>query len=130
MPSRWPPADSTRPVRESNVKPRNAPGASVNVPATRGVLQIGHLVAACGGGFDPGCLALGADVGLSLTGVAGPTEQDGQPVGTVWIGLHTPAGGDESRLLRLAGERDQIRQIATISALDWLRRTLLGTSES
>ena len=31
--------------------------------------------------------ALGADVGLALTGVAGPTEQDGQPVGTVWVGL-------------------------------------------
>lgn len=74
--------------------------------------------------------ALGADVGLSLTGVAGPTEQDGQPVGTVWIGLHTSDGADQSRLMRLAGDRDQIRQIATISALDWLRRTLLGLVES
>ena len=73
--------------------------------------------------------ALGADVGLSLTGVAGPTEQDGQPVGTVWIGMHMPAVSDEARLLRLAGDRDQIRQIATISALDWLRRTLLGSAE-
>ena len=36
--------------------------------------------------------ALGADVGLALTGVAGPTEQDGQPVGTVWVGL--AIGGD------------------------------------
>lgn len=74
--------------------------------------------------------ALGADVGLSLTGVAGPTEQDGQPVGTVWIGLHTADGEDHSRLMRLFGDRDQIRQIATISALDWLRRTLLGVAES
>ena len=30
---------------------------------------------------------LGAEVGLALTGVAGPAEQDGQPVGTVWVGL-------------------------------------------
>ena len=74
--------------------------------------------------------ALGADVGLSLTGVAGPTEQDGQPVGTVWIGMHLPDGNDESRLFRLAGDRDQIRQIATISALDWLRRSLTGSAES
>ena len=74
--------------------------------------------------------ALGADVGLSLTGVAGPTEQDGQPVGTVWVGMHSSSGEDESRLLRLAGERDQIRQIATISALDWLRRSLLGSADS
>jgi nicotinamide-nucleotide amidase len=72
--------------------------------------------------------ALGADIGLSLTGVAGPTEQDGQPVGTVWVGMHIPSSGDESRLLRLAGDRDQIRQIATISALDWLRRSLVGSA--
>ena len=30
---------------------------------------------------------LGADVGLALTGVAGPAEQDGQPVGTLYVGL-------------------------------------------
>ena len=30
--------------------------------------------------------ALKADVGLSLTGVAGPDEQDGQPVGTLFVG--------------------------------------------
>ena len=35
---------------------------------------------------------LGADVGLSTTGVAGPAEQDGQPPGTVWLGV---AVGDE-----------------------------------
>jgi len=67
---------------------------------------------------------LGADVGLSLTGVAGPTEQDGQPVGTVWIGL-AGLGPPEARLLHLAGDRDQIRQISAISALDLLRRRLL-----
>ncbi len=67
---------------------------------------------------------LGADVGLALTGVAGPTEQDGQPVGTVWAGLAI-AGRAQARLFRLGGERQQIRQIATISALDLLRRELL-----
>ena len=30
---------------------------------------------------------LGADVGLALTGVAGPTEQDGMPVGTLCVGI-------------------------------------------
>src|SRR5262249_49516857 len=30
---------------------------------------------------------LGADVGLALTGVAGPDTQDGQPVGTLFVGL-------------------------------------------
>jgi nicotinamide-nucleotide amidase len=68
--------------------------------------------------------ALGADLGLALTGVAGPTEQEGQPVGTVWIGMAVE-GATSARLLRLFGDRDQIRQIATISALDLLRRRLL-----
>jgi nicotinamide-nucleotide amidase len=67
---------------------------------------------------------LGAEVGLALTGVAGPTEQDGQPVGTVWVGL-SGLGTPQARLLHLAGDREQIRQISAISALDLLRRQLL-----
>lgn len=82
---------------------------------------------------DSATRVLGADVGLSLTGVAGPTEQDGQPVGTVWVGLSGPGeAGSSAHLLQLGrfggGDREQIRQIATISALDFLRRRLLGTS--
>ncbi len=67
---------------------------------------------------------LGADLGLSLTGVAGPTGQDGQPVGTVWVGL-AGLGSPQARLLHLAGDREQIRQISAISALDLVRRRLL-----
>ncbi len=68
---------------------------------------------------------LGADVGLGLTGVAGPAEQDGQPVGTLHVGL---AIGDEvlTTSLRLPGLRDQMRQMAVISSLDYLRRQLTG----
>jgi nicotinamide-nucleotide amidase len=69
---------------------------------------------------------LGADVGLSLTGVAGPSEQDGQPVGTLHVGLAT-ADGVETASLRLPGTRDQMRQFSVISSLDLLRRRLLGT---
>lgn len=66
---------------------------------------------------------LGADVGLATTGVAGPTEQEGQPVGTVWLGM---AVGDvvDAVHLRLPGDRDRIRQMAVISLLDRLRRRL------
>ncbi len=68
---------------------------------------------------------LGADVGLSVTGVAGPTEQDGQPVGTVWLGCDL-AGEMHTHLLQASnlGGRDQIRQIAAISLSDFLRRLL------
>ncbi len=69
---------------------------------------------------------LGADVGLALTGVAGPAEQDGQPVGTLFVGL---AMGDDdvvSKALRLPGQREQMRQMSVINALDVLRRRLLA----
>jgi len=66
---------------------------------------------------------LGASVGLALTGVAGPAEQDGMPVGTLCVGI---AIGPAviTRTLRLPGLRDQMRQMSVISSLDLLRRTL------
>ena len=67
----------------------------------------------------------GADVGLSLTGVAGPERQEGQPVGTVFVGLAISDGEPEALELRLPGDRKRIREFATISALDLLRRRLL-----
>ena len=63
---------------------------------------------------------LGADVTVSLTGVAGPREQDGQPVGTLFVGIVGP-GFDEVRQLRLPGQREQMRQFAVIASLDVLR---------
>jgi nicotinamide-nucleotide amidase len=68
---------------------------------------------------------LGADVGLSVTGVAGPAEQDGQPVGTVWMGLAL-GGRVSATIVRLPGARNEVRQLATISVLDLLRRRLLA----
>ena len=66
---------------------------------------------------------LGADVALSLTGVAGPGEQDGMPAGTLCIGLVWP-DGELTRSVRLPGLREQMRQFAVITSLDLLRRTL------
>lgn len=68
---------------------------------------------------------LGADVGVSTTGVAGPAEQEGQPVGTVFIGLAIGDAAPESVQLRLPGDRKRIREFSAISALDLLRRRLL-----
>ena len=67
--------------------------------------------------------ALGASVGLALTGVAGPAEQDGMPVGTLCVGL---AIGDavHTATLRMPGQREQMRQMSVITALDFLRRTV------
>ena len=68
---------------------------------------------------------LGADVGLSVTGVAGPAEQEGRPVGTAYFGLCLD-GHTEVSHHRLPGDRERIRQFATICMLDLLRRRLLG----
>ena len=67
--------------------------------------------------------ALGSNVGLSVTGVAGPDEQDGQPVGTVFVGLDIE-GVVEHVQLRLPGDRPRVRAYSAISALDLLRRAL------
>jgi nicotinamide-nucleotide amidase len=71
---------------------------------------------------------LGADVGLGVTGVAGPDEQDGQPPGTVFMAV--AMGDDEPIAVRvtLPGDRDRVRQFACISLLDLLRRTLAAPS--
>ena len=68
--------------------------------------------------------ALHADVGLSVTGVAGPAEQDGMPVGTVFMGLALD-DNVEAVKIQLPGDRDRVRQFAAISLLDFLRRRLL-----
>jgi len=68
---------------------------------------------------------LGADVALSLTGVAGPAEQDGQPVGTLCIAVAINGHSTVSTTLRMPGQRDQMRQMSVISSLDFLRKILL-----
>ena len=68
---------------------------------------------------------LGANVGLALTGVAGPDEQDGQPVGTLHVGLAIN-GNVTTASFRLPGQRDQMRQFSVINSLDVLRRALLA----
>jgi nicotinamide-nucleotide amidase len=69
---------------------------------------------------------LDADVGLAVTGVAGPTEQEGQPVGTVYFGIALPGQEPEALHVRLPGDRVRIRQFSTISLLNLARLRLLG----
>jgi nicotinamide-nucleotide amidase len=65
-----------------------------------------------------------ADVGLGITGVAGPDEQEGVAPGTVFVGLSLPAQPTQTRRLRVPGDRERVRQYGAISALDLLRRAL------
>jgi len=68
---------------------------------------------------------LGAEVGLAVTGVAGPDEQDGQPVGTLCVAIALSDGTSHASTFMLPGLRDQMRQFSVITALDFLRRHLL-----
>jgi nicotinamide-nucleotide amidase len=72
------------------------------------------------------CAALGADVGISVTGVAGPAEMEDQPVGTVWYGLAIPGHEPEAVHMRMPGDRERIRQFSTIGLLNLLRMRLLA----
>lgn len=63
----------------------------------------------------------GAEYGLSVTGYAGP---NGDQVGLVFIGVAGPVGSN-ARRFQFVGDRHRIRTLATNTALDMLRRTLL-----
>lgn len=70
--------------------------------------------------------ATGADIGLSVTGIAGPSGGTPQkPVGLVYVGWAGGQGADV-RELRLGGPRDLIRESAATLALDLVRRHQQG----
>lgn len=67
----------------------------------------------------------GVDIGISTTGVAGPGGGTAaKPVGRVYIGLYFK-GRIATKELNLAGDRQKIRESATINILDMLRHELL-----
>lgn len=69
--------------------------------------------------------ASGSDLGLAVTGVAGPDGgSEDKPVGTVFISLAAPDGCWTKRF-QFNGSRDEIRTLTAWTALDWLRRYLL-----
>lgn len=60
---------------------------------------------------------LRADYAVSTTGVAGPTSQEGKPVGLVFIGVASPQGV-VSRRFQMDGDRAEIREKAVKAAVD------------
>ncbi|MBN2497867.1 MAG: competence/damage-inducible protein A [Deltaproteobacteria bacterium] len=67
-----------------------------------------------------------ADIGLSTTGIAGPTGgSTDKPVGTVFVGLSTSEGTTARKLRFPPRDRDFIRRLAAHAALDLLRREVL-----
>jgi nicotinamide-nucleotide amidase len=66
-----------------------------------------------------------SDVGLALTGAAGPEPHGGAEPGTVWVALDA-VDVRHSRKLRVPGERFRVRRWAEQAGLDMLRRYLEG----
>lgn len=64
-----------------------------------------------------------AEVGISTTGIAGPASPDGQPVGTVHVGVATPVTSF-SVPLHLVGDRAQIRAASVDAVLSALLEAL------
>jgi nicotinamide-nucleotide amidase len=70
--------------------------------------------------------ATGATYALSVTGYAGPTGGTPEdPVGTVYLGLAFP-DGVTARKFSFSGDRERVRQFAAFTAIDMLRRRVLG----
>jgi nicotinamide-nucleotide amidase len=68
--------------------------------------------------------ALGADVSVSVTGIAGPGGGTPEkPVGLVFLCAAGP-GKELAQEIRFSGARDQVRRYATVAALHLLRRLL------
>lgn len=73
-------------------------------------------------------LTSGSDIGLSITGVAGPDPDEDKPVGLVYIGC---CHGDNVFVeeYNFKGNRQKIRQQAVTKALDLVRRVVLEERE-
>ena len=69
---------------------------------------------------------LGADVGVSLTGVAGPNSLEGQPVGTVWIGIAYRNKAGYAQKFHFPRQRKYVQARAVLTALDLVRKELLS----
>ena len=81
----------------------------------------GAVSAACARAMAAGVRSLlGADVGISTTGVAGPDRQEGKPAGTVFVAV-ADARGQAVRSLDLAGDRDAVRGATVEAVLELVR---------
>ena len=117
----------------------NVTGASRVVPRVGRLVRLGGQVRRAGGaGGSGGVRAGGAGDGRRCPPRprirrrpvhhrgGRPDPQDGQPPGTVFVGLARPGGDTESFAFKVPGDRDRVRQYATIAALDLLRRQVDG----
>lgn len=104
--------------------------------AKASVLGVDPALLAARGAVDPEvalamargvCRVLGGDIGLATTGVAGPSPQDGRPVGTVHVAV-TGVGPARVRSFLLPGSRAEIRAASVERALALVSQVLADPS--
>jgi PncC family amidohydrolase len=90
------------------------------------VEEYGVVSGECARAMASGCrAATGATYGVATTGVAGPDQQEGKPVGTVFVGLAGP-DGETVLAMELLGDRPRIQDRACREALSALCGILRG----
>jgi nicotinamide-nucleotide amidase len=112
-------------VYENDAKVKQA-----GVPAGL-IEQHGAVSAEVAGALAEGARAkLGANVGVGVTGIAGPgggTEE--KPVGLVWLSVVTASGNPLTRSVTLPGSRADVRDRATTVAMHQLRHALIASGQ-
>lgn len=125
----------------------SVPGASAvlqggivayQVPVKQDLLGVDAELLAGAGAVDPRVAAamaagartaLGADIGVATTGVAGPSAHEGKSVGTVFTAVST-ASGTESFEHHFEGDRERIRIASRDAVLTELLQVLSrGTND-
>jgi nicotinamide-nucleotide amidase len=104
-----------------------------------GVLNVSSALLAKGGAIQAdvalematGVAALlGSDIGMGITGVAGPSNQDGAPVGTVHVAVvDRTTNASRVHSLRLEGTRDEIRVQAATALIGMLLDVLVPKTD-
>ncbi|MDR1117066.1 MAG: competence/damage-inducible protein A [Oscillospiraceae bacterium] len=67
-----------------------------------------------------------SDVGVGVTGVAGPGESENKPAGTVFVAVSSGEYGSEVAELKLGSGRERVRSLSVLRAMDMVRRHLLN----
>ena len=71
----------------------------------------------------------GADIGVGITGVAGPGQSEGKPSGLVYVAVADSKNIYVRKIVSRGTDRDTTRILATSTALDMVRRYLEGCED-
>lgn len=113
-------------VAYSNEAKSELVGVPADLIADHGAVSVAVARALADGAIE----RFGADIGIGITGVAGPDGgTDDKPVGTVWFSVARSDGSRIDRKAHLPGGRADVRDRATTVTLHLLRRVLLGLGD-